>query len=73
MVATTKPAPGTAQAARVRSGQTVSIDDLAWIYAGLISRLVLALVLAAASVLIPGEGTRFLEAPLEWWDLDPRR
>jgi len=71
MVAT-EPALRTVQAVRARSGQTVPVDDLARRYARLISRLVLALLLAAVSVLIPGEATRFLEAPLDWWDLDPR-
>jgi hypothetical protein len=71
MVAT-EPALRTVQAVRARSGQTAPVDDLARRYARLISRLVLALLLAAVSVLIPGEATRFLEAPLDWSDLAPK-
>ncbi len=39
----------------------------------IMSRLLLALVLAATSVLIPGEADRFLEAQLTWWELAPSR
>ncbi len=39
----------------------------------LISRLPLAFVLAAISVLIPGEGGRFLDALVYWSDLLPAR
>jgi hypothetical protein len=37
----------------------------------LLSRLLLALLLTAGAVLVPGEATRFLDAPLEWSDLCP--
>lgn len=57
------------------SRQAVFAGDLADPGTRLISRLVLALVLAAIAVLIPGEANRFLDAPLEWSDLftTPRR
>lgn len=35
----------------------------------LISRMLLAILLAAIAALIPGEGPRILDAPLTWSDL----
>ncbi len=39
----------------------------------LISRVLLAMLLAAGAVLIPGEATRALETPLSWSDLFQRQ
>jgi hypothetical protein len=53
----------------VGNRHTVLADDLAQGDRRLISRLLLALVLAVISVLIPGEASPFLEAPVDWSDL----
>lgn len=63
----------TADVGTASGRQTISLDDLAPRESGLISRLPLALVLAVISVLVPGEASRFLEAPLDWTELSPLR
>jgi hypothetical protein len=52
-----------------RSHRSARADALARRGARFMSRLLLALVLAATSVLVPAQTTRFMEAPLEWADL----
>jgi hypothetical protein len=67
----TEPIAATAAVSAAGSDQ-IRLDHPAPRGTVLIARLVLGLLLAAASVLIPGEAPRLLETPLTWADLGPQ-